>query len=475
MRWPGRPHLVEHGQLLAELFGIPRTRLLGEPDDAVDVVPLLLVHDVLHVGHGLRGLDRRVVERTAPQPTRRHRPLEERQQPIAGLRSCPGPGVHRVRDPLLQAAQVFLDDRRFARKVLVERSFGHCGCGGEPVHAGGVDALAMEQIGGGVQNAFASAAATPGGTVWSVLTRPSIPMGLLFGRGVFGTGPIGYLFRREFSICGPPPPSTTWPGGPMRFAADVIRPVAPEYDARQSSRGRCSRKLPRGFYSPLFYRDLIGDPTGLSPADVHGGAVLGLRRHRPGDRHARTGPLGHRAGRHAEQMLQWAPECFGTPGDLKLAALAISEPRGGSDVHNLRTSARRDGASPDADWIIDGHKMWIGNGGIANVHIVNAVVDEELGHRGQALFIVRRRHPGLELVRKLDKLGCRASHTAELRFDGVRSRRETCWGCRQARTQAGEGTQADGTRNSAALGTFSRPGRWWPRRRLRIAVPHWNT
>lgn len=83
-------------------------------------------------------------------------------------------------------------------------------------------------------------------------------------------------------------------------------------------------------------------------------------------------------------MLQWAPECFGTPGDLKLAALAISEPEGGSDVRNLRTRARRDGE----DWIIDGHKMWIGNGGIANVHVVNAVVDEELGHRGQALFVV---------------------------------------------------------------------------------------
>ena len=106
-----------------------------------------------------------------------------------------------------------------------------------------------------------------------------------------------------------------------------------------------------------------------------------------------------------EQMLQWAPECFGSPGDLKLAALAISEPEGGSDVRNLRTTARRDGS----DWIIDGHKMWIGNGGIANVHVVNAVVDRDLGHRGQGLFVVPGGTPGLDLVRKLDKLGCRAS------------------------------------------------------------------
>jgi acyl-CoA dehydrogenase len=51
---------------------------------------------------------------------------------------------------------------------------------------------------------------------------------------------------------------------------------------------------------------------------------------------------------------------------------------------------------------------------------VNAVVDPELGHRGQALFVVPGGTPGLEMVRKLDKLGCRASHTAELTFDGVR-------------------------------------------------------
>ena len=89
-------------------------------------------------------------------------------------------------------------------------------------------------------------------------------------------------------------------------------------------------------------------------------------------------------------------------------------------MRNLRTTARRDGD----DWIIDGHKMWIGNGGIANVHVVNAVVDEELGHRGQALFVVPGGTPGLELVRKLDKLGCRASHTAELKFNGVRDSRQ---------------------------------------------------
>src|SRR5205823_7523579 len=101
---------------------------------------------------------------------------------------------------------------------------------------------------------------------------------------------------------------------------------------------------------------------------------------------------------------------------LELAALAGSEPQGGSDNANLPASARRDGDG----WVINGHKMWIGNGGIADVHVVSAVVDPGLGTKGQALFIVPRDTPGLALVRKLDKLGCRASHTAEIKLEDCR-------------------------------------------------------
>src|SRR4029078_13552585 len=201
------------------------------------------------------------------------------------------------------------------------------------------------------------------------------------------------------------------------FAEQVIRPVAADYDARQEFPWPVLEEAAeRGFYSPLFYRDLIGDPTGLSlPMFMEelfwGCAGIGLAIVMPA---LALSAIGQAAS--PEQMLEWARECFGSPGDLKLAALAISEPEGGSDVRNLRTRAKRDGD----DWIIDGHKMWIGNGGIANVHVVNAVVDEELGHRGQALFVVPGGTPGLELVRKVYKLGCPAAATAELAFNGVR-------------------------------------------------------
>ena len=70
---------------------------------------------------------------------------------------------------------------------------------------------------------------------------------------------------------------------------------------------------------------------------------------------------------------------FGEPGDIKLAALAVSEPQGGSDVAGLQTRARKDGE----DWVLDGEKIWIGNGGIADVTIVNAVVDPSSAPRAR--------------------------------------------------------------------------------------------
>ena len=257
----------------------------------------------------------------------------------------------------------------------------------------------------------------------------------------------------------------------------MIRPVAADYDHRQEFPWPVLEEAAqRGFYSPLFYRDLIGDPSGLSlPMFMEeifwGCAGIGLAVVMPA---LALSAIGQAAS--PEQMLEWAPECFGTPGDLKLAALAISEPEGGSDVRNLRTTARRDGD----DWIIDGHKMWIGNGGIANVHVVNANVDPDLGHRGQALFVVPGGTPGLEMVRKLDKLGCRASHTAELKFSGVRVPAANLLGGQEKlehklakAREAVEGGQHSGSATLGHLradpadgrraGTRNQPG------------PHWNT
>jgi acyl-CoA dehydrogenase len=235
-----------------------------------------------------------------------------------------------------------------------------------------------------------------------------------------------------------------------RFAEEVIRPVAARYDAEQEFPWPVLEAAAReGFYNPLFYRDLIGDPTGLSlPVFMEelfwGCAGIGLAIVMPA---LALSAMAQAA--TPEQLLRWAPECFGDPGDLKLAALCVSEPQGGSDVRNLQTRAVRDGD----DWVVDGHKIWIGNGGIANVHVVNATVDPELGHRGQALFVVPGGTPGLEMVRKLDKLGCRASHTAELRFTGCRIPGDHLLGGSERLERRLEAARA-GVSGSSTLGAF---------------------
>ena len=201
------------------------------------------------------------------------------------------------------------------------------------------------------------------------------------------------------------------------FAREVIRPVAAEYDRAQELPWPVLQEAARqGLYQWELYAQLSMDPTGLSlPILMEelfwGCAGIGLTIVLPA--------LALAAIRQAatdEQLVQWAPQCFGTPEDIKLAALAVTEPSGGSDVRSIQTRARRDGN----DWVIDGHKVFIGNGGIADVHVVVATVDPEAGHRGQGVFIVPNGTQGLSMLRKLDKLGCRASHTGEILLESCR-------------------------------------------------------
>jgi alkylation response protein AidB-like acyl-CoA dehydrogenase len=96
----------------------------------------------------------------------------------------------------------------------------------------------------------------------------------------------------------------------------------------------------------------------------------------------------------------------------------VSEPDAGSDVSSLRTRAVYDEAT--GDWILNGTKAWITNGGIADVHVVVAAVDPELKGRGQASFVIGPNTPGLSQGQKYKKHGIRASHTAEVILDDVR-------------------------------------------------------
>ena len=81
-----------------------------------------------------------------------------------------------------------------------------------------------------------------------------------------------------------------------------------------------------------------------------------------------------------EQIFEWVPQCYGDADDVKLGAFCVSEPDAGSDVSSLRTRAVYDEAKDE--WVLNGTKAWITNGGIANVHVVVAAVDPELKGRG---------------------------------------------------------------------------------------------
>ena len=102
----------------------------------------------------------------------------------------------------------------------------------------------------------------------------------------------------------------------------------------------------------------------------------------------------------------------------QLGAFCVSEPDAGSDVSSLRTRAVYDEAKDE--WVLNGTKTWITNGGIADVHVVVASVEPELRARGQASFVVPPGTPGLSQGQKFKKHGIRASHTAEVVLDDVR-------------------------------------------------------
>ncbi len=99
-----------------------------------------------------------------------------------------------------------------------------------------------------------------------------------------------------------------------------------------------------------------------------------------------------------------------------VGAYALSEAGSGSDAFALATRARQDGD----DWILDGRKLWITNGGEAGIFIVFANANPDAGYKGITAFIVERDTPGFSVGKKEDKLGIRASSTVELILDEVR-------------------------------------------------------
>ena len=241
------------------------------------------------------------------------------------------------------------------------------------------------------------------------------------------------------------------------FAERTIRPAAAEWDEREETPWPIIQEAAKiGLYGWEFMAQAFTDPTGLLMGIVNeelfwGDAGIALAIFGTG-----LGVSGILGNGTPEQVMTWVPQCFGTPDDVKLAAFCVTEPNAGSDVSSLRTRAKKDGS----DWVINGTKCFITNGGIADVHVVVATVDPALGARGQASFVVPPGTPGLSMGKKERKMGIRASHTAEVIFDDVRIPAECLLGGEEKlEARLARAREGGKTATQAAMRTFeaSRP------------------
>ncbi len=118
----------------------------------------------------------------------------------------------------------------------------------------------------------------------------------------------------------------------------------------------------------------------------------------------------NKEGNHEIKEKYLAPSITGD----KIGCLCISEPFGGSDVAGMRTTAIKKGDT----YVINGSKTFITNGVYSDYLVVAAKTDPNAGHNGMSIFVIDRDTPGIS-ASKLDKLGWRASDTAEIAFDNV--------------------------------------------------------
>ena len=204
------------------------------------------------------------------------------------------------------------------------------------------------------------------------------------------------------------------------FAEDVMRPNAHEWDEREEFPYPIVQQAAEiGLYGWEFMAEgMMNDPSGLTlPVAIEelfwgdaglGMAIMGTALAAAGIASSGT----------PEQIMEWVPQAYGDASDLKLGAFCASEADAGSDVAAYRTSAKYDEAKDE--WVLNGTKAWITNGGIADIHVVVAVVEPEFRSKGHASFIVPAGTPGLSMGQKYKKHGIRASHTAEVVLDDVR-------------------------------------------------------
>ena len=201
------------------------------------------------------------------------------------------------------------------------------------------------------------------------------------------------------------------------FAEREIRPVAHHYDETEEFPWDVVRKAAElGIYSADFMLQGFQDETGILPAIVAeelcwGCAGIALAIQGTGLPVAAIFAQGT-----PEQIGIWIPACYGSAQSPSLGAFCATEADAGSDVSAYKSRA----VKQNGDWVLNGQKVFITNGGIADVHVVVASVDPALGSRGHASFVVPQGTAGLRQGKKEKKMGIRASHTAEVLLQEVR-------------------------------------------------------
>src|SRR3981081_1777495 len=195
------------------------------------------------------------------------------------------------------------------------------------------------------------------------------------------------------------------------FSEREIRPVAHQYDESEEFPWEVVKKAAKvGVYSVDFIQQTYADETGLLPALVAEELTWGCAGIAPAIRGPQL-PVAAIFGQGTpEQIATWIPACYGTADNPVLGAFAVTEANAGSDGSPMKTRA----VKKNGDWHLSGQKVFITNGGIADVHVVVAAVEPELGTRGQASFVVGPGTKGLRMGKKEKKMGTRASHTAEV-------------------------------------------------------------
>jgi isovaleryl-CoA dehydrogenase len=198
-----------------------------------------------------------------------------------------------------------------------------------------------------------------------------------------------------------------------RFAAERIAPMANRIDRQDG--------FPMALWRELGALGLLGITVG----EAYGGVDMGYLAHIVAmeEISRASASVGLSYGAHSNlcvnvlytngteaQRHRYLPKLV---SGEHVGALAMSEPNAGSDVVGMKLRADRRGG----DYVLNGSKMWITNGGDADTLVVYAKTDIQAGSRGMTAFIIEKGMPGFGCGAKLDKLGCRGSNTYPLFFE----------------------------------------------------------